>query len=318
MNKSFVLFDRNNNLQKNATVVVKFNCDGKDYLIYCVDENEQNSQIFVSRLVVNSEGKYFIDNVLADEKGKLNNVVYNIVILVPSDAQKGSTYDVLISGLLEKFGAKLSSDIPALDTQEYYSNCSVAITSKILVEAAAKYYNDNLNAKVEDVVSVPTWTAPTEVTAPTPAPVSPTLEAIPSVSDVVQTVQPNVTVPVTPVVDAQVQPTNVVETPAPAVVPQPVVSAVVPEVSATVNNTTVSSVPTPAVTVQNPQVSVNPQAEKLAVVSDPSIGINTMQPNLGKNKEAGFANTKYIAIGTSCLVLAIGVVITAFILINNM
>ena len=35
-------------------------------------------------------------------------------------------------------------------------------------------------------------------------------------------------------------------------------------------------------------------------------------------KKAGFANTKYIVIGTVCLVLAVAVVITAYILIKNM
>jgi len=169
MNKSFVLLDKNNNLQKNATVIVKFSLEGKDYLVYSVDENEQNSQIFVSKLILNSEGKYFIDNILPDEKGILNNIVYNIVILVPSDAQKGTLFEVLSNSLMEKFSVKLSLDIPSLDMQEYYSNCSVAITSKILVNAAIKLYKENLVVIPTDVVSsVPTWTAPVEVTAPTP------------------------------------------------------------------------------------------------------------------------------------------------------
>ena len=34
MNKSFILFDKNNNLQKNAAVIVKFNLNGSDYLVY--------------------------------------------------------------------------------------------------------------------------------------------------------------------------------------------------------------------------------------------------------------------------------------------
>ena len=64
----------------------------------------------------------------------------------------------------------------------------------------------------------------------------------------------------------------------------------------------------------------NPQAEKLAVVSDPSLnnaGLN-LQPNVARKGSAGNANTKYIIIGTICLVLAITVVVVAYFLIKNM
>lgn len=304
MNKSFVLLDKNNNLQKNATVIVKFSLEGRDYLVYSVDENEQNSQIFVSKLILNSEGKYFIDNILPDEKGKLNNIVYNIVILVPTDAQKGASFEVLSNGLMEKFSVKLSLDIPSLDVQEYYSNCSVAITSKILVDAAVKLYSDNLVVLPTEVVSsVPTWTAPVEVTAPTPVDTQ-------NVSNQPSTV-------VEPVVNTNlVQPSDTNLNVESNVATQPVVNNVASQTIVEPIVTTPTPVAEPVMT--ESVVVPNPQAEKLAVVSDPSLGIGVQQPNVGKNKKAGFANTKYIVIGTSCLVIAIGVVITAFVLISNM
>lgn len=284
MNKSFILLDKNNNLQKNATVIVKFNYEGKDYLVYSVEENDQNSQIFVSKIILNSEGKYFIDNVLIEEKNKLNNIVYNIVILIPTDAQKGSTFEVLSKNLLDKFSVKLSSDIPELGIQEYFSNSSVAITSKLLVASAVKFYEDNLLKKEEPVV-VPTWTAPVEATAPTA--VNTNVNNV----DTQTVVVPNISVPVqeSPVVNTVTEP---IVNPMPAATP----------VNPVVNNT----------------VQPNPQAEKLAVVSDPSLGIGVTQPNVGKIKTAGYANTKYIVIGTVCLVVAIAIVVTAYILIMNM
>ena len=307
MNKSFILFDKTNNLEKNAVVVVKFNLGGIDYLVYSIDENEQNSQIFVSKLIMNSEGKYFIDNIQADEKGKLNNVVYNIVILVPNEAQKGNTFDSLSKDLLDKFSVKLSYDMPSLELQEYYRNCSVAITSKILVDAAIKFYCDNLcDVNNNDTVVVPTWTAPASVTAPTPAAVS---------SDVnVQTpVIPEIIVPNISVHDSIPSPELNVQ---PISVSENVVNTV-PE-----NNIAQSAVTMPSpgvnpVTSENVVIS-NPQLEKLAVVSDPSLGIGVQQPNLAKNKNAGFANTKYIVAGSVCLALAIATVVTAYILITNM
>ena len=65
------------------------------------------------------------------------------------------------------------------------------------------------------------------------------------------------------------------------------------------------------------EVLPNPQAQKLAIISDPSLGFGISDNNLPKEK-AGFANTKYIVIGTVCLVLAVVVVIVAYILISNM
>lgn len=304
MNKSFVLLDKNNNLQKNATAVVKFNLDGRDYLVYSVEENEQNSQIFVSRLVLNSEGKYFIDNILPEEKGKLNNVVYNIVILVPTDVQKGTNFDVLVNNLLEKFSVKLVSGLPVMDSQEYYSNCSVAITSKVLVEAAVKLYDEKLNVKEEESVVIPTWTAPVEVTAPTPA----VVENNVGVQDVMN--------------PGAVSAVNVQE---PVVVPNlnlqsgPVLETVSTIQEPTTNSSMTNSVPTPVVpSVAENVAQQNQQVEKIAVVSDPSLGINVGQANIEKNKEAGFANTKYIVIGSICLALAVAVVVVAYVLISNM
>ena len=102
MNKQFLLLDKINNLQKIANCIVKFNFDVKDYIIYYVDENDNNCQIFVSKLIVNSDGKYFIDNLVLEEKKRLNDIVYNIVILTPTEGQKGVSFDVLKNNLLNK------------------------------------------------------------------------------------------------------------------------------------------------------------------------------------------------------------------------
>lgn len=302
MNKSFMLLDKGNNLQKNATVVVKFNFEQRDYLVYSVDENDTNSQIFVSRLVSNSDGKYFLDNILSDEKGKLNNIVYNIVILLPTEFQKGNTYSVLSENLTSKFGAKLVSGVPGLDVQEYFSNCSVAITSKVLVDTAVKFYDDNLNnTVVPPVLEVPTWTAPAPVTAPTPV----NENSIP---------QNTVTTPVQNVSSVS----NLESVNSGNVVVNSQSDNLANQVNAVGNVVSAPSVVTEVASVPTNSNLPNPQAEKLAIVSDPSLGLGVTQPNVAKKQDAGFANTKYIIIGTVCLVIAIAVVVIAYLLINNM
>lgn len=316
MNKNFVLMDKTNNTQKNATAVIKFNYENNDYLIYSIDENEVNKQIFVSKLILNSEGKSFIDNILPEEKNKLSNVVYNIIILTPSNFKKGALANNLLKDIKEKLMANLSLEIPELGSQEYFANCSIAITNKEFVEDAIKFYNDNLNMeKVQEQIPVtPTWTIPTE---------EPVAINEPSVNQ--ETMQNNINI-----------------SPIPSAIPQTNPQPVIP--NATSNN--IESVPIEPVNIVNPTIETpnqvvtpetvqipniegqelnnipNPQAEKLnnvAVVSDPSLGNSglNIQPNIGKQKNAGFTLNKYIVIGTVCILLAIAVVIVAYILIQK-
>lgn len=302
MNKSFILLDKNNNLQKKANIIVKFNFVGVDYLVYSVEESEQNDQIFVSKLVLNSEGKYFIDNILPEEKSKLNNIVYNIVILIPTEVQKGNSFENLSNNLVNKFSAKLVSGLPDMDAQEYFSNCSVAITSKVLVDAAIKLYYENLNDDSNsDNLLVPTWTAPSEVTAP----VEVNANDVKTDSVAVSTIPVQEPV-VIPNLNLQAEPIN---------------ETVVTSGDGNVNSSSITSSVGTEKIVSDSEINSNPQIKKLAIVSDPSLvsaGLSVQQPNVGKLKKAGFANTKYIVIGTICLVLAVLIVIVSYILIKNM
>lgn len=346
MNKKIIVQDKNNNIQKEADTIIKFNFENKDYLIYSIEENEENRQIFVSKLILNSEGKYFIDNILPEEKGKLNNIVYNIVILTPTEAKKGIDGLLLINGLTDKFSVKLSTEIPELGEQEYYSNCSIAITSKILVEDAIKFYEENLATNTlngQTDVLTPTWTLPIENTNPEPvvtesasiesSPITPNVE--PVVQNIpVSTLTTNDSL--TPHVSETQNNTsegvisNLNETP--NIIPTELNSnSVVPQ-STTIEQQ-VSPQLAPSSSNQEPQAIQsnnqlvdnlpNPQIDKLggnvAIVSDPSlenVGV-AVQPNVGKMKKAGFAINKYIIIGTVCLLLAVAVVVVAYILIQK-
>lgn len=300
MNDKFVL--TNNGVKKDAEIVVKFTLENRDYLIYCVDENESNKQVFVSRLTLNTEGKYFIDDITLEEKNKLSNVVYNIVILTPNEAKKGLEAKSLIDKLTNEFKLRLSGDKPLLNEQNYYSNCSIAITSKLLVEEAINFFKTNLTSKAEEQKSnneVPTWSLPMD-------------SIVENKAEPINIIGNTMSEPIAPITQDQVTPDLVInDTP--------------------INNNNIT-IPVTDNNQINEQVSVvednsnipNPQAEKLAIISDPSLGnaagLN-LQPNVArKNNEnnAGNANTKYIIIGTISLLLAVAVVVVAYFLIKNM
>lgn len=300
MNNKFVL--TNNGVKKDAEIVVRFTLENKDYLIYCTDENESNKQVFVSRLTLNTEGKYFIDDITSDEKNKLSNVVYNIVILTPSEAKKGIESKSLIEKLSVEFKIQLSGDMPLLNEQNYYSNCSIAITSKLLVEEAINFFKVNLTSKSEEQKlnnEVPIWSLPID-------------SAIENNAEHINIVGSNIPETIAPVAQEQVTPNLVIND-------TPIDNNNV-TMPVTDNKQTNEQVPRIESNVISSNIP-NPQAEKLAVISDPSLGnvagLN-LQPNVAMKNNAGNANTKYIIIGTICLLLAVAVVVVAYFLIKNM
>ena len=320
MNKSFTLLvDKSNNVQKTAYNVVKFNYQNKNYIIYSIDENEEDRQIFVSELISNSEGRYFIEDV--NDKAKLSVIVYDI-IMEPSKKispvnEIGSVSENLIDDLLKKHAITLSKEVPSLGVQEYHKDCSIAITKKKVVETATEYYENNLvgEVKKEESVAVPTWAIPTS-NAEVPNLEAQPVGVVPSQtpSPEIGSVEPNIE----PVVETPSQVNTVNETIALQFNlesgPSPVVKET-PQV--TTPNYNMNSVP-------NGNMPY-PQMENLAISSDPSLaslGIPTSDKGLGtkplvKTRKAGFANSKYIIIGTICLVLSVVVVVAAVILIQN-
>jgi len=345
MNNSFILLDKTNNIQRIANIVIKFKYENKDYLVYCVDENEKNKQIFVSRLILNSEGRYFIDSITTDEKNKISNIVYNIVILTPTEYKKGNDGKLLIDNLSSKFLIKLSKDISELGEQQYYSNCSIAITSNELVLSAQEFYNSNLTEEINsEEPLIETWTIPTEI-------VSPVLE----IKEDTNLMTSNKTIPTNfdglslennlinslndnsnsmsnndssnnlnnnlnneniindiSNISQNIYTSNIenIDKANKPLAEETMVPNIQNDVIVPVNNIKEEDLP-------------NPQKEKLAIISDPSlssIGIDarSVQPNMQNVKKGGFVVNKNIIIGTICLVLAIVVVVVTYFLIQNM
>lgn len=308
--KEFMLSDKLSGIEKKAIARIKFNYENNDYLIYTIDENEDNVQIFVSKLTVNSEGKIFIDNISLEEKNKLNGIVYNIVVKLPVEVKKGVDPKTLINSL----GVKLSVPDSISEKQEYYRDCSFAITSKLAINGAEEFVKSTSVNEVKEESAVPTWNIPS-IGYPNPVNESTINNEVPI------TMAPSAPTSDAPAVAPE--PENVVT---------PLVSTpndfVIPVNTNVDTNNDVNVVPMPFENkeplnnVENVNVVDEPNPQ-LAVLNDPSV--MNINPNLQKNngkpemlKKAGFANSKYVIIGTVCIVLAIAVAVVAYILISNM
>lgn len=79
MDDKFKVVDENN-LEHNAEVITAFTYKDKDYLVYSVDSDKENSNILVSRLVKDNEGYDVIEDIENDsERLEVQNAVKEIL-----------------------------------------------------------------------------------------------------------------------------------------------------------------------------------------------------------------------------------------------
>lgn len=70
------------NIERDATLITVIEVEGKEYVIYSIDRDEENVNIFVSALVKDSNGNDIIVDIEDEkEKTKLNEIVRNIIKL---------------------------------------------------------------------------------------------------------------------------------------------------------------------------------------------------------------------------------------------
>ena len=79
MNGNIIKIIDENNIEREAKIITKFNDNGFDYVIYTIDRDSDNSNIFVSKLVNGIDGIKFTDIVDANEKSKIDNIVKDMI-----------------------------------------------------------------------------------------------------------------------------------------------------------------------------------------------------------------------------------------------
>lgn len=70
------------NIERDATLLTVIEVDNNEYVIYSIDRDEENVNIFVSALKKDSNGNEIIVDIEDEqEKNKLNEIVRNIIKL---------------------------------------------------------------------------------------------------------------------------------------------------------------------------------------------------------------------------------------------
>lgn len=154
MNKKFLLVDKLNGIEKEATYILSFQNNNEKYLIYYLDESNGNKQIFTSKLIKNTEGKNYIVDVNQNDKNRINNIIYNIVIVLPTEGNKNNNHYALIEDFKNKFNIDLSIEPVNIENQNYLINSRVAITSETLVNNCIDFYSKNLHSNQSNSDSI--------------------------------------------------------------------------------------------------------------------------------------------------------------------
>lgn len=77
----FIIRDENN-VERTATLITVVESEGNDYVVYSIDRDQDNVNIFVSKLVKDSAGNDIIVDITdPNEKARLSELVKEIIKL---------------------------------------------------------------------------------------------------------------------------------------------------------------------------------------------------------------------------------------------
>ena len=286
MNNKIVKTVDEHNIDRDANVMFAFDLDGSEYVAYRISRDEEQDNLFVSKVLKNLDGTFnMIDVDDSTEKSKLNSIVMSLVeSSVKSSANKLPSDTLSLSdGNLIKFISVIFNKEQKIEVRKTY----VTTVKKEVSRVAEKYYDIVVVKEepkvVEDIYPTVTPVVDAVVSGPViePAPVvQPVVVESPVLTvPVVETpkVEQQVTTPVSPVVEVVTpivseQPVIPVVEPATVSQPSVSVSAPVSEVTVSVPNTTVVQ-PTPTVVIPEPVPTVLP-SEPQPLVFDASKEIN--------------------------------------------
>lgn len=235
-------------IDRSANIICSIDVDGTDYVVYSIKRDEENDNLFISKLIRNNDGTSNMINIDdTTEKSMLADIVKELVTYaINNDADKTTGEVTLSNGRKVKISSVLFNKEQNINVSKTY----ITTVKRAVTKVSENFYYMEYS-KPEPVVESVFDTSSTEAVfpevstvqepvAPQPEIVSPIVEPVlPEVPSVVPVIEPS-----TPVVPSFVN--EPVSMPEPSVVP-PVVEPILPEApvstdpiinSASVNNAT--------------------------------------------------------------------------------
>ena len=77
--EKFTIIDESNN-EKEAEVITVLESEGKEYVVYSIDADDENCDVLVSRLVTNEDGTNSVEDITDDEeRTKIHELVNELL-----------------------------------------------------------------------------------------------------------------------------------------------------------------------------------------------------------------------------------------------
>lgn len=284
-------------IDRNANIICSIDVDGSDYVVYWIERDNDNDNVFVSKVLKNNDGTSNMVNIEDSiEKGKISEIVKELITYsINNDADKiSSSYVSLSSGKSVGVSSVIINREQNINVQKTY----ITTVKKSVTKVSSDFYNIPVVVIKEQVVAPSLESAPilndknvTPVEIPQVSPVLPTPEIIPHVEPIVST--PSVVVPTpVPVVEPVIEP--VLPVAEKTIVPViPVVEQVVTPVTSVsntineVSNVSSESVIIPASVVSEP--TIEPVSPVISEVKVPEI-VET--PNVAESSKMIFDGSK--------------------------
>lgn len=300
MGNYFTIIEEKNNNRKKVEAILKLGYNNKEYLIYTFNNIDDNTKtILLSTLIKNENNIYTISDISDEDKNTLNSLVFNIIMILPS--QKDKDGNQLINEFIKENSINLSLELPKLNDEKYFPNSLIAKVNADFIEKAIDFYhiyldkNDNIELQEKDI-NINTWT-------------------IPGTSNVNNNQS-----------TAQIQINNITDNNMSNAKPDQVLNDIDSGINQNNNSDNITVDLEKVDNINNNEnisndILPNPQTIKLAKMYEQDTQYttnNNMQPNTMRKNISGNASTMYIVIGTVCIVLALVVVAIAYIMIKNL
>ena len=138
------------NIDRNANVICAFNFNSADYVLYWIDRDEDNANLFVSKLLKNNDNTYNMLNIDDSmEKSRVSDIVKKVVsIAVKSEEDKANT------SLTLDDGSNISLFNPLFNREQNINVTKTYVTT--VKKSVAKVSRNYLDVKVEEAPAVNT------------------------------------------------------------------------------------------------------------------------------------------------------------------
>lgn len=259
------------NIDRTANKICVIDVDGSDYIIYSIERDSDNDNIFVSKLLSNINGTSNMINIEDSmEKEKMATLVKELIkYAVDTDKDNVDTSEIILAS-----GKKISFVSKNIDKKEQNINVQktyITTVKKAVTKVTEDFYKIKEEEKVEEPVSdiFPVFETPKDTH-----------------DDVLPDIIPNIVSPVVETVSAPVVESPVVEEPKVEEVKEDVPTQIIPETpSINIPNTEEVKVEMPSMEIKpvseiNVTEQVNTPSEPTMILPTPEAVVKPVEPSI--------------------------------------